>query len=159
MRKKAVKGNNCMCMVVLCLRRLMRFKGGWESLLTTTLGVSVSLHVSPWATPTTIFSGDSLACVSVGASALTPIELILKNLAQDDSVAGFFTHTDLFPSPPDAFFETVNHLVFGSCKFRLVVAGSSPIWSTWLDHWANSGRAMTCNYEVKAQSVSQVKTR
>ena len=80
----------------------------------------------------------------------------MKNLAQDDSVAGFFTSTDLFPSPPDAFFETVDHLVFGSCKFRLVFAmpaDSSPIWSTWLDHWATSGRAMTL------ATVSRLKMR
>ena len=41
-----------------------------------TLGVSCSLHISPWSSPTTEFSGDSMACVSVGASPLTPTEMM-----------------------------------------------------------------------------------
>ena len=124
-------------------KRMMRFNGGWENVLVDTLGVSCSLHISPWSSPTTEFSGDSMACVSVGASPLTPTEIIMKNIARNDSVASFFTRTDIFPSPTTDFFETVNYLIFGSCKFCLVVAmpaGCSPEWSTWIDHWTTAGR-------------------
>ena len=135
-RKLSLRGGNP--------RRMMRFNGGWENALVDTLGVSCSLHISPWSSPTTEFSGDSMACVSVGASPLTPTEMIMKNVARNDSVASFFARTDIFPSPTTDFFETVNYLTFGSCKFRLVVAmpaGSSPEWSTWTDHWIATGRA------------------
>ena len=63
-RKLSLRGGNP--------RRMIRFNGGWENVLVDTLGVSCSLHISPWSSPTTEFSGDSMACVSVGASPRIP---------------------------------------------------------------------------------------
>ena len=68
----------------------------------------------------------------------------MKHIARNDCVGSFFTRTDISPSPTTNFFETINYLTFGSCKFRLVVAmpaGSSPEWSTWIEHWIAAGRA------------------
>ena len=105
-------------------RSLLRFNGGWESMLQEVFHVSCSLQVSPFATPTASFAGNSLECFQLGASALSSIELMVDHLGSTKERANcaFFMRTDLSPSPGREFYESVHELVLGDAPFNMVVA-------------------------------------
>ena len=117
-----------------------RLTGDWEDFLTRTLGVSLALWSSVWATPCSQSLGLHSSCTFFGGM----YDLLLEDALSGSAHTAMFLRTDLYTTPNEYQLRALDNKVAHIQPFRVVLLihrPSSSMWNAWVAKWESRGRS------------------